>query len=406
MAEFNPMAFFLMGQQAKLHEEDLKVKQIERRRMQALPGARRDYFAGDGSQLQALEPNEWSLLEGQKAQREAVQQKASFEAVERSRQEMLFRARVVSSAVGRAAQDPREWPGAVRMLESVGAVQPGQLPAERPPMESLVSMLNQHRTLIGTLSDPKVTNLMTEILAKNNYSGREGEGLQDPVVQQQLDEAMKSRETAAKRPLANVVVNNASPLTTGNLAKQQMKVAEADEKLWMLDQMEKDIENAGGHEEISSIVKQAGADILGWKSRVFTGSLTPDQEERLGRRARAVSTLSTFMNAVFRDISGAAIMEHEMERLMKSVPTPSDPSFVRKAKMAAWRRNFEIIREAGFSSIKEGIKAKHSELSLDVPSSREKKTETTKDRGLIITNGQEEGYLDPGQPMPEGWKAR
>ncbi len=74
MAEFNPMAFFVLGQQAKMNEEEFKAKQVERQRMQALPGARRAYFEGDSSQLQAVEPKEWSLLEGQRTERAAQQQ--------------------------------------------------------------------------------------------------------------------------------------------------------------------------------------------------------------------------------------------------------------------------------------------------------------------------------------------
>jgi hypothetical protein len=234
MADFDPARFFLLGQESRLKEEQLKMQRLKRSQLEQIPGARAEYFAGDPTALRGLDPQEWSNLETQRMQRVSIQQAAEknqLDMVEAYRKKQLNNSKAVLGTLAMAQRDPSKWSSVVSTLEQIGAVQPGSLnPNDPPPRAQIEDFLNQQKMTVASLDSPKLSNDVTELLQAMGYAGQEAFGLQDPKVQQKIDELVDSKSKA--RGKANTVVNvNASDLTAGMQKQMQQDVVEASDTL-------------------------------------------------------------------------------------------------------------------------------------------------------------------------------
>src|SRR4030043_1945658 len=146
MAEFDPSKFFLMGQQARMIEEQPKAQTAERLRHAMLPQARQQYFEGSSEALQQQAPDEWVQLETQRGQREKAQQDASFASADRARQEMLLKSTGMFASFSEAARDPTKWASAAEREEALGFAEPGPISRGPPPMDQVLAMVDKNRS--------------------------------------------------------------------------------------------------------------------------------------------------------------------------------------------------------------------------------------------------------------------
>ena len=230
MADFDPARFFLLGQQARMQEEQLKMQSLQRSQLEQLPGARAEYFAGDPTALRDLNPEEWSKLETQRVQRTAMRQDAEMKArqnqldmVETYRRKTLDQSKALLGSLSMAQQDPAKWASV--------AVEPGSLdPNDPPPKAQIAGFIDQQKATVASLDDPKLSSDVAELLQAEGYAGREAFGLQDPAVQQKI--GLMVRQKGAARGKAGTIVNvNASDLTMGMQKQMQQDVVDASDTL-------------------------------------------------------------------------------------------------------------------------------------------------------------------------------
>lgn len=145
----------------------------------------------------------------------------------------------------------------------------------------------------------------------------------------------------------------------GLVPPQQSKVQEdvitADKALAQLGRIDKSVRAAGGPAEMASLWER-GKSALG--SAVSTTPIGGSvDKEKLVRRRTAESNIATFRNAIFNKLSGAAVSEPEMDRLMQSVPDVGDSAADYTAKVATWKANLEFERQYGMDALVDGIRS-------------------------------------------------
>ena len=176
-------------------------------------------------------------------------------------------------------------------------------------------------------------------------------------------EAMRGRNriaAAKSRGPASVVNVGAQgqpggiPLTVPQQTKVQDEIRQAQRRNAQLDLIDNAAVGAGGHEQASSWTQRGtavGAEFAEAAAPGYVGGAS----EAASRQAAYDGALATFSNQILNDLSGAAINEHEWERLKKSLPTISDSGATKRAKMAAWRANNALIERMGVDALVNGI---------------------------------------------------
>ena len=146
------------------------------------------------------------------------------------------------------------------------------------------------------------------------------------------------------------------PLDQAPRNKAMGEVMDADKALAQLGRIDEAVAAIGGAEKLGAVGERAGAVISDVMAK--TVGVGPQAQQNLGARNDAVSQISTFRNAIYNKLSGAAVSDSELERMMESVPGPTDSAPVFNAKMKTWRKNLEFEREYGMKALVEGLRNK------------------------------------------------
>jgi hypothetical protein len=181
----------------------------------------------------------------------------------------------------------------------------------------------------------------------------------NPGMIRDINVAME-KARAGKAPKTNIQIGpdgKSQTLTTAEQTQQQAKVINARRRLQQLDSIDQSIAKLGGTRELSSWWNSAEAAALNTADRsdVLGGFVSDSTRKRLGARAAAVADLASFRNEIINELSGAAVSESEMKRMVQSIPGPEDSSSVLDAKKATWRRNLQYIDKFGVDALFRGI---------------------------------------------------
>jgi len=334
MSDFDPVKFFLLGRQARVQEEALKGEQIKRSMLEQIPGARAQYFEGNGSALQQLAPDEWSQLETHRVSRAAAQDKAAADTTERARQKNLYEAQGMLGALTETQRSPQAWPRLVAILEGTGRAERGSLPPEPPPPEALSQMVNEQKRVISILATPEVTPMMKEALGAHGYGpGMEGSGLRDPEVQKAIADMWEASKRGKTMPQNQVQVVNQMPsagLEKAVRGKTEQNIIDDSVLLTNLDkldgQMKPEFLTLGGRAK-AALLK--GADYAGV-------NLSPGNVDYISQRRAAEETVGQVWNAYRQQVTGASASDSELVRLQKTTLNPD----LGPSEFAASLKNF------------------------------------------------------------------
>lgn len=198
----------------------------------------------------------------------------------------------------------------------------------------------------------KVDNDMVIAASRLGYGGDVAAAEKDPRWGATLDKLTQSRGTTVN----NNVGGPGGPavgLTTAGQTSVQGEVMDADKSLAQLDRIDKAVADAGGAASLASLWERGKAAAGSVAANTPIGGMV--DKEGLRKRRFAESAIATFRNAIFNKLSGAAVSDAEMDRLMQSVPDVGDSEADLTAKIAAWRSNLEFERKYGMDALLKGL---------------------------------------------------
>ena len=242
--------------------------------------------------------------------------------------------------------------------------------------------------------------LVYEIAAQYKLGrGDEEAILADPRVGRDIQQHFRAGLEGRSKGSGNIFMpGGGTAMPTGAVTTAINEVRGIDQQIKMLDNMGAAIKNAGGHQQLSSIPEAGKAAWSGFISRLNSNLVSPEDVKKFGARGAAVAEVATFRNMIFNKLSGAAVSESEMKRLMESVPDVVDPWYVREAKMRSWDNNLRMSRDAGYDDITQGIKAMSGKMSVDWSKNAQAQNQAQQPAAVQTTPGpidaQEEKYLE------------
>lgn len=197
-----------------------------------------------------------------------------------------------------------------------------------------------------------------------NHHVRPGEpqfaDLYEQERQRRDAEALKKAREGASKTSVTVGANGEKSigLSPAQATKTQGEILDAGKKLAQLGNIRKDIEAIGGWDSMGDYGQRAGETIAETASKVpgVKDMVDEGAKASLVKRSAARAAIASFRDAILHELSGAAISPSEMERLIQSMPTDTDAGPVLQAKMDAWQRNLELVRDQGTDALLNGIR--------------------------------------------------
>lgn len=195
--------------------------------------------------------------------------------------------------------------------------------------------------------------------------------LSDPRYKETLESIAREeiiKRRAGATNISNQVGGSSVGLTGSQQSNQQGEVIGARLQLKQLGAIDRDIAAAGGYGEIEGLANK-GEDFV--RQKFASIGMTSDEANKaIAARAKVVASVASLRNKVISQLSGAAVSDSEMERLVESLPTVGEPEAVFNAKMEAWKQNLEIIAEHGVDALVSGVRTKQESKPKGVGAKR------------------------------------
>jgi hypothetical protein len=339
---------------------------------------------------------EWEMQDRDfEAQQSREQAKAQFEAkqfeakqktdAEASKKRDELTGVLQSQWAAQLQRSPDLAPGLQRhadMLAKAGKINPIQLPGfgERPVAPGLhgppalgsdpqqMAQFQAEAQAGATMRGEKPPDQPLDEIAKRVILGRGIQPTQpefQPAYQEELERDRRESERRARAGASSVTVDagggKSVGLTTAAQTTQQGEVIKADKRLQQIDQIEDAIDAAGGYNAYASYAAEG----RGAARRVGSKLGVDVDEQAIERRADVEAAIGGFTNPVISELAGANVPDGEMKRMVQSLPTVDDDGPTLKAKIRAWRKNTEIIRQNGVGYLVDGIKSGKIKLPGD-----------------------------------------
>lgn len=291
-------------------------------------------------------------IDGLKAEREAKAAQASA-AGQQAQQDALRQ-----SQLGNLAQ--QFYSGDTNALANIAALDP-KLAAElndkfTQAQKRQVDIEAKRKEITAPQSSPEAIQVanalgidVQTLLTSDDPKAVRGRNL----LQKSFDAGIKGR---ARGSGATFNLGGLRELSSANQSRQQEKILNERVTQAQLGQIDSLINDLGGADTALNAFNQlasgAAAKVTKYAPNLV-GRSTRDDISRMTELGAAVNKLTSNTIA---ELSGAAVSPSEEKRIMRSLPSISDPPDVFMAKMQNWKKYSQIVEEQGIKALVNGVR--------------------------------------------------